>query len=464
MERRNAWLSYTEAEEKELEQVAKAYRNFLNVGKTERECVTQIIREARAAGYESLEEKTAKGEKLKAGDKVYTVGMKKIIALFHIGQDDISEGMNILGAHIDSPRLDVKQNPLYEDTDLAYLDTHYYGGVKKYQWVTLPLAIHGVVVKKDGSTAEVNIGEDEDDPIVYITDLLIHLAGKQMQKKAAEVIEGENLDILIGSRPLKALEDDKKKEAVKQNVLNILKEKYDMEEEDFLSAELEIVPAGKARDCGLDRSMVIGYGQDDRVCAFTSLFAMLETENPERTSCCILVDKEEIGSVGATGMHSRFFEDYVAELMALTEDGNPLKVRRALRNSYMLSSDVSAAFDPLYADAFEKKNTAYFGRGLVFNKFTGSRGKNNSNDANAEYIAKVRQVLDNNEVGFQTAEMGRVDLGGGGTIAYIMANYGMNVIDSGVAVLSMHAPYEVTSKADIYEAYRGYKAFLKDIK
>lgn len=464
MERRNAWLSYTEAEEKELEQVAKAYRNFLNVGKTERECVTQIIREARAAGYESLEEKTAKGEKLKAGDKVYTVGMKKIIALFHIGQDDISEGMNILGAHIDSPRLDVKQNPLYEDTDLAYLDTHYYGGVKKYQWVTLPLAIHGVVVKKDGSTAEVNIGEDEDDPIVYITDLLIHLAGKQMQKKATEVIEGENLDILIGSRPLKDLEDDKKKEAVKQNVLNILKEKYDMEEEDFLSAELEIVPAGKARDCGLDRSMVIGYGQDDRVCAFTSLFAMLETENPERTSCCILVDKEEIGSVGATGMHSRFFEDYVAELMALTEDGNPLKVRRALRNSYMLSSDVSAAFDPLYADAFEKKNTAYFGRGLVFNKFTGSRGKNNSNDANAEYIAKVRQVLDNNEVGFQTAEMGRVDLGGGGTIAYIMANYGMNVIDSGVAVLSMHAPYEVTSKADIYEAYRGYKAFLKDIK
>ena len=464
MERRNAWLSYTEAEEKELEQVAKAYRNFLNVGKTERECVTQIIREARAAGYESLEEKTAKGEKLKAGDKVYTVGMKKIIALFHIGQDDISEGMNILGAHIDSPRLDVKQNPLYEDTDLAYLDTHYYGGVKKYQWVTLPLAIHGVVVKKDGSTAEVNIGEDEDDPIVYITDLLIHLAGKQMQKKATEVIEGENLDILIGSRPLKDLKDDKKKEAVKQNVLNILKEKYDMEEEDFLSAELEIVPAGKARDCGLDRSMVIGYGQDDRVCAFTSLFAMLETENPERTSCCILVDKEEIGSVGATGMHSRFFEDYVAELMALTEDGNPLKVRRALRNSYMLSSDVSAAFDPLYADAFEKKNTAYFGRGLVFNKFTGSRGKNNSNDANAEYIAKVRQVLDNNEVGFQTAEMGRVDLGGGGTIAYIMANYGMNVIDSGVAVLSMHAPYEVTSKADIYEAYRGYKAFLKDIK
>ena len=458
--KKNGWESVSEEEGRNIFNYCDGYMKFLNEAKTEREIVKRATEIAKENGYKEISEYST----LKAGDKVYTVGMKKIIALFHIGQDDISEGMNILGAHIDSPRLDVKQNPLYEDTDLAYLDTHYYGGVKKYQWVTLPLAIHGVVVKKDGSTAEVNIGEDEDDPIVYITDLLIHLAGKQMQKKAAEVIEGENLDILIGSRPLKDLEDDKKKEAVKQNVLNILKEKYDMEEEDFLSAELEIVPAGKARDCGLDRSMVIGYGQDDRVCAFSSLFAMLETENPERTSCCILVDKEEIGSVGATGMHSRFFEDYVAELMALTEDGNPLKVRRALRNSYMLSSDVSAAFDPLYADAFEKKNTAYFGRGLVFNKFTGSRGKNNSNDANAEYIAKVRQVLDNNEVGFQTAEMGRVDLGGGGTIAYIMANYGMNVIDSGVAVLSMHAPYEVTSKADIYEAYRGYKAFLKDIK
>ena len=441
MERRNAWLSYTEAEEKELEQVAKAYRNFLNVGKTERECVTQIIREARAAGYESLEEKTAKGEKLKAGDKVYTVGMKKIIALFHIGQDDISEGMNILGAHIDSPRLDVKQNPLYEDTDLAYLDTHYYGGVKKYQWVTLPLAIHGVVVKKDGSTAEVNIGEDEDDPIVYITDLLIHLAGKQMQKKATEVIEGENLDILIGSRPLKDLEDDKKKEAVKQNVLNILKEKYDMEEEDFLSAELEIVPAGKARDCGLDRSMILAYGQDDRVCAFTSLFAMLDVEDVERTSCCILVDKEEIGSVGATGMHSRFFENVVAELVALTEGESDLKVRRALQNSKMLSSDVSAAYDPMYAEAFEKRSAAFFTKGLAFNKFTGSRGKSGSNDANAEYLAQIRKALDTDGVAYQFAELGKVDVGGGGTIAYIAALYGMNVIDSGVAVLSMHAPW-----------------------
>ena len=463
MERRNAWLSYTEAEEKELEQVAKAYRNFLNVGKTERECVTQIIREARAAGYESLEEKTAKGEKLKAGDKVYTVGMKKIIALFHIGQDDISEGMNILGAHIDSPRLDVKQNPLYEDTDLAYLDTHYYGGVKKYQWVTLPLAIHGVVVKKDGSTAEVNIGEDENDPIVYITDLLIHLAGKQMQKKATEVIEGENLDILIGSRPLKDLEDDKKKEAVKQNVLNILKEKYDMEEEDFLSAELEIVPAGKARDCGLDRSMVLAYGQDDRVCAFTSLFAMLDVEAVEHTACCILVDKEEIGSVGATGMHSRFFENTVAELVALTEGESELKVRRTLMNSRMLSSDVSAAYDPMYAEVFEKRSAAFFGKGLVFNKFTGSRGKSGSNDANAEYLAKIRNAMDAQAVAYQFAELGKVDAGGGGTIAYIMANYGMEVIDSGVAVLSMHAPWEVTSKADVYDAYKGYRAFIEEM-
>ena len=463
MERRNAWLSYTEAEEKELEQVAKAYRNFLNVGKTERECVTQIIREARAAGYESLEEKTAKGEKLKAGDKVYTVGMKKIIALFHIGQDDISEGMNILGAHIDSPRLDVKQNPLYEDTDLAYLDTHYYGGVKKYQWVTLPLAIHGVVVKKDGSTAEVNIGEDEDDPIVYITDLLIHLAGKQMQKKAAEVIEGENLDILIGSRPLKDLEDDKKKEAVKQNVLNILKEKYDMEEEDFLSAELEIVPAGKARELGFDRSMIMSYGQDDRVCAYTSLAAMLGTDAElEKTACCLLVDKEEIGSVGATGMQSKFFENVVAELISLEGDYNDLKLRRCLANSKMLSSDVNAGYDPLFADAFEKKNASFCGRGVVFSKFTGSRGKSGSNDANAEYIAKLRKIMDDNNVHYQMAELGKVDVGGGGTIAYIMSLYGMEVIDCGVAILNMHAPWEIASKADVYEAKKCYEAFLKN--
>ena len=462
MERRNAWLSYTEAEEKELETVAKAYRNFLNVGKTERECVTEIVKEAQEAGYESLEEKVARGDRLKAGDKVYTVGMKKIVALFHIGEEEISHGMNILGAHIDSPRLDIKQNPLYEDTDFAYLDTHYYGGVKKYQWVTIPLAIHGVVAKKDGSVVQVNIGEDENDPIVYITDLLIHLAGKQLQKTASEVIEGENLDILIGSRPLKDLEDDKKKEAVKQNVLNILKDKYDIEEEDFLSAELEIVPAGKARECGLDRSMIAAYGQDDRVSAYTSLLAMLEMEAPKRTACCLLVDKEEIGSVGATGMQSRFFENATAELLDAMGCYSDLKLRRALKNSSMLSSDVSAAYDPAYGDAFEKKNAAYFGRGIVLNKFTGARGKSGSNDANAEYVARVRNIFDSHEIAFQTAELGKVDVGGGGTIAYIAALYGMEVIDSGVAVLSMHAPWEITSKADVYEAKKAYKAFLLD--
>ena len=471
MEKKNTWETYSSKQLKELEKINAQYRDFLDNGKTERECIDTIVNTIEKSGYRELESLIKEGTALKTGDKVYSVWMNKSIAMFQIGRKPMTEGMNILGAHIDSPRLDVKQNPLYEDGGFAYLDTHYYGGVKKYQWVTIPLAIHGVIVKKDGTCVEINIGENEDDPVFFVSDLLIHLAQEQLEKKAAKVIEGEALDIIVGNKPLLIDKKDKKKdekeagkEAVKAGVLDILKETYDIREEDFVSAELEIVPAGKAREAGFDRSMTLAYGQDDRVCAFTSLFAMLETENPERTSCCILVDKEEIGSVGATGMHSRFFEDYVAELMALTEDGNPLKVRRALRNSYMLSSDVSAAFDPLYADAFEKKNTAYFGRGLVFNKFTGSRGKNNSNDANAEYIAKVRQVLDNNEVGFQTAEMGRVDLGGGGTIAYIMANYGMNVIDSGVAVLSMHAPYEVTSKADIYEAYRGYKAFLKDIK
>ena len=460
MERRNAWLSYTEAEEKEMEEVVRKYRCFLDAGKTERECVAQIVKEAEAFGYRDLEDILSKGETIQAGQKVYAVGMKKVVVLFHIGEEDIANGMNILGAHIDSPRLDIKQNPLYEDTDLAYLDTHYYGGVKKYQWVALPLAIHGVVVRKDGSTVDITVGEQEDDPVVYITDLLIHLAGKQMQKKAAEVIEGENLDILIGSRPLADLPDEKKKEAVKENILKILKEKYDIEEEDFLSAELEIVPAGKARECGLDRSMIAAYGQDDRVCAYTSLLAMLEMESPKRTCCCLLVDKEEIGSVGATGMQSRFFENTVAELLEGMGCYSEITLRRALKNSSMLSSDVSAAFDPAFADAFEKKNTAYLGRGIVLNKFTGARGKSGSNDANAEYVARVRNIFDSHEVAFQTAELGKVDFGGGGTIAYIAALYGMEVIDSGVAVLSMHAPWEVTSKADIYEAKKGYKAFL----
>lgn len=462
MERRNAWLSYDEKEEKELELVAKSYRSFLDAGKTERECVSELIRQAEAAGYVSLEEKIASGEQIKAGDKIYAEGMKKILAFFHVGQEPLEKGMNILGAHIDSPRIDIKQNPLYEDTDLAYLDTHYYGGVKKYQWVALPLAIHGVIVKKDGTVVEVNVGEDDEDPVVYITDLLIHLAGKQLQKTAAEVIEGENLDILIGSRPLSDLPDDKKKEAVKENILKLLKEKYDVEEEDFLSAELEIVPAGKARDCGLDRSMVAGYGQDDRVCAYTSFLAMLEMEDPKRTSCCLLTDKEEIGSVGATGMQSRFFENSVAELLEGMGCYSEMTLRRALKNSFMLSSDVSAGYDPAYGEAFEKKNAAYLGRGIVLNKFTGSRGKSGSNDANAEYVAKVRKIFDDHEIAFQTAELGKVDVGGGGTIAFICALYGMNVIDSGVSVLSMHAPWEVTSKADIYEAKKAYKAFLLD--
>ncbi|MDO4519259.1 MAG: aminopeptidase [Eubacteriales bacterium] len=462
MERRNAWLSYEEADEVKVEELSKSYRDFLDHGKTERECVKEIVKAAEAAGYVELSKKAAQGNGIKAGDKVYTVAMKKIIALFHVGNEPMEAGMNILGAHIDSPRLDVKQNPLYEEADLAYLDTHYYGGVKKYQWVALPMAIHGVVAKKDGTVVDICIGEKEEDPIVYITDLLIHLSAKQLEKKGASVIEGENLDILIGSKPLKSLTDEKKKNAVQENVLRILKETYDIEEEDFLSAELEIVPAGKARDCGLDRSMIAAYGQDDRVCAYTSLLAMLEMENPKKTGCCLLVDKEEIGSVGATGMQSRFFENSVAELLDAMGCYSELTLRRALQNSSMLSSDVSAGFDPAYAEAFEKKNAAYLGRGIVLNKFTGARGKSGSNDANAEYVAKVRRIFDQYEIAFQTAELGKVDFGGGGTIAYIAALYGMDVIDSGVAVLSMHAPWEVTSKADLYEAKKAYKAFLTE--
>ena len=461
MERRNAWKIYTADQLKELDQINSRYKVCLDEGKTERECVRLTVKEIEKKGYRDL--KDIKGS-LKAGDKVYAVCMGKSIAMFQIGKEPLENGMNILGAHIDSPRIDVKQNPLYENEDLAYLDTHYYGGIKKYQWVTLPLALHGVIVKTDGTVQKVNIGEKEDDPVFVVTDLLIHLAGKQMEKKASAVIEGEKLDLLIGSRPLEKEEglDEDEKDAVKANVMKILTDYYNMEE-DFLSAELEIVPAGKARDCGLDRSMILAYGQDDRVCAFTSLFAMLDVEDVERTSCCILVDKEEIGSVGATGMHSRFFENVVAELVALTEGESDLKVRRALQNSKMLSSDVSAAYDPMYAEAFEKRSAAFFGRGLVFNKFTGARGKSGSNDANAEYLAEVRRAMNAEDVSYQFAELGKVDLGGGGTIAYIMANYGMEVIDSGVAVLSMHAPWEVTSKADVYEAYRGYKSFLRNI-
>lgn len=463
MERKNVWPAYDQKQLTELERINVLYKACLDEGKTERECVKTAVRMAQEKGYRDIRELIQNQTQVKTGDKVYAVCMDKSIVLFNIGTSPLEEGMNILGAHIDSPRIDVKQNPLYESDEFAYLDTHYYGGIKKYQWVTLPLAIHGVVAKKDGEVVTVNIGEKDDDPVFAVTDLLVHLASKQMEKKASVVIEGEKLDLLIGSRPLEKLEgvEKEEKEAVKQNVLKLLEEYYGMAEEDFVSAELEIVPAGKSRDCGLDRSMVIGYGQDDRVCAFTSLFAMLDTESVERTSCCILVDKEEIGSVGATGMHSRFFENTVAELLNLMGGYSDLKVRRALQYSKMLSSDVSAAYDPMFAEVFEKRSSAFFSKGLVFNKFTGSRGKSGSNDANAEYLAEIRRALDKDEVAYQFAELGRVDAGGGGTIAYIMANYGMEVIDSGVAVLCMHAPWEITSKADVYEAYKGYKAFIK---
>lgn len=456
MEKKNVWLSYSEDQKRELEKLSKDYRSFLDQGKTERECVTESVRQAEAAGYRDLSGIIQAKEGLKAGDKVYQVCMGKSIALFQIGSEPLERGMRILGAHIDSPRMDIKQNPLYEDTELAYLDTHYYGGIKKYQWVTLPLAIHGVVTRKDGVSRKIVIGEEETDPVFCVTDLLVHLAGEQLEKKASKVIEGESLDILFASQPLVG----KEKDAVKETVLELLKNKYDMEEEDFLSAELEVVPAGRSREAGIDASMIMAYGQDDRVCAYTSLAAMLEAEVKEKTLCCLLVDKEEIGSVGATGMQSRFFENTVAELLNCLGEYSELKLRRCLANSRMLSSDVSAAFDPSYASYFEKKNAAYFGRGLVFNKFTGSRGKGGSNDANAEYIGAIRKMMEDHQVAFQTAELGKVDVGGGGTIAYIMALYGMEVIDSGVAVLNMHAPWEVTSKADIYEAKKGYAAFL----
>lgn len=465
MNKENAWNTYDTANIQELNNVNEKYKGALDAGKTERECIKYTVEEIKAKGYRSLEEVKYSGNGLQAGDKVYAVCMNKSIVMFHLGTESLENGMNILGAHIDSPRIDVKQNPLYENEELVYLDTHYYGGIKKYQWVTLPLALHGVVVKKDGTVVNINIGEKEEDPVFVITDLLVHLAAKQMEKKANAVIEGEKLDLLFASQPIEKNEtlEKEEKEAVKANVLRILKEYYHMEEEDFVSAELEIVPSGKARDCGIDKSMILAYGQDDRVCAFTSLFAMLDVENVERTACCILVDKEEIGSVGATGMHSRFFENVVAELIALSERESELKVRRALQNSKMLSSDVSAAYDPMFTEAFEKRSSAFFGKGLVFNKFTGSRGKAGSNDANAEYLVKIRKSMDEDNVAYQFAELGKVDEGGGGTIAYIMANYGMEVVDSGVAVLSMHAPWEVTSKADVYEAYKGYKAFLKNM-
>ena len=458
MERKNAWNTYGKREISELEELNSNYIDFLSDCKTERECVKETVRQAREKGYKSLEEVIEKGQPLKQGDKVYAVCMNKTVALFNIGKIPMEQGMNILGAHIDSPRMDIKQNPLYESNNMAYLDTHYYGGIKKYQWVTLPLAIHGVVVKKDGTKVEVNIGEKDTDPVFCVTDLLIHLAGQQMEKNAAKVIEGENLDILVGSIPL----EDKEKDAVKEGIIGILKNTYEMEEEDFMSAELEVVPAGRAREMGFDRSMIMAYGQDDKVCAYTSLAAMLETDKIDKTACCLLVDKEEIGSVGATGMQSKFFENTVAELLNLNGDYNELKLKRCLAHSRMLSSDVNAAFDPLYSDVFKNNSSSFLGSGVVFNKFPGSRGKSGSNDANAEYLAVLRNIMDNHNVHFQMSELGKVDAGGGGTIAYIMSLYGMEVIDCGVAVLNMHAPWEVTSKADIYETYKCYKAFLKN--
>lgn len=463
MEKTNAWMKYPEGEKRtQVFDFAEDYRKFLSACKTERECTSFFEAKAKEAGYQLLEDAIKEKKSLKPGDKVYVNQMGKSIAMFIIGKESLEKGMNILGAHIDSPRLDLKQVPLYEDTEMAMFDTHYYGGVKKYQWVTLPLALHGVVVKKDGTVVNISIGDKENDPVFGVSDLLIHLAGDQLEKKASKVIEGENLDVLIGSIPADVEEKDKVKETVKANVLNILLKEYDIEEEDFLSAEIEVVPAGTARDYGFDRSMVMGYGHDDRVCAYPSFRAMLEVDTPEVTSVCLLVDKEEIGSVGATGMQSRFFENAVAEVMELCGQYSELALRRALSNSQVLSSDVSAAFDPNYPSVSEKKNAAYFGKGLVFNKYTGARGKSGSNDANAEYMAHLRAILDKEEVAYQTSELGKVDQGGGGTIAYILANYGMQVIDSGVAVLNMHAPWEIISKVDLYEAFRGYVVFLKE--
>ena len=454
----SVWSQYSDAEKAELEKLATGYKAFLSQCKTERESAAEAVRQAEAAGYRNLLDVIEKGEKLKPGDKVYAVNMKKAVVLFHIGDEPLEKGLTILGAHIDTCRLDVKQNPLYENGGLAYLDTHYYGGIKKYQWVTLPLAMHGVVAKKDGSVVEICIGEEEKDPVFCVTDLLIHLSQEQMKKTGAKVVEGEKLDVLVGNYPLK----EKDKESVKAGVLKLIQDKYGIEEDDFLSAELVLVPAGKARDLGFDRSMILAYGQDDRVCAYTSLVAMLEMDHPRRTACCLLVDKEEIGSVGATGMQSHFFENVCAELMNACGVYSELGLRRMLANSKMLSSDVSSAYDALYAESYDKKNVAYLGRGMVFNKFTGARGKSGSNDANAEYLGEIRRIMDKHDVHFQLAELGKVDLGGGGTIAYIMSLYGMQVIDSGVGVMSMHAPWEATSKIDSDETKKGDMAFLQE--
>lgn len=459
MKRDLAWEKYTEKDEKALFALADRYRVFLNAGKTERECAAFIEKKAIEAGYVPLKDRIAEGKPLCPGDRIMVNQMNKAILMFMIGNEPIENGMNIVGSHIDSPRLDVKQNPLYEEGGFTYADTHYYGGVKKYQWVTREMALHGVIVKKDGTTVEIRIGEDDDDPVVGISDLLIHLSREQLTKTGTEIVTGEKLDLILGSRPVT---DEDEKEKVKKNLLNLLEEKYGIVEEDLLSAEIEAVPAEKARDFGLDRSMILGYGHDDRCCAYASLEAMFRIEGiPKKTVCCMMVDKEEIGSVGATGMRARYFENSVAELVALSETGySELTVRRCLANSRMLSCDVSAGYDPMFDSVFEKKNAAFLGKGVCYNKYTGSGGKSGSNDANAEFMAYVRKVMDENNVTWQTAELGRVDAGGGGTIAYICALYGMQVIDSGIAVLSMHAPLEIISKADLYEAEKAYWAFM----
>lgn len=448
------------------ENLVENYKIFLDNGKTERECVVQIIQKARENGYKDISEYA----ELKAGDKVYVQKMNKAIALFQLGSENIENGMNILGAHIDSPRLDAKQNPVYENNFITYLNTHYYGGIKKYQWVTLPLAIHGVICKTDGKTINVSIGENPEDPVFCISDILPHLAQEQMKRNASEIIRGEDLDVILGSYYFKKEEKDekdkkkKKEEKItsKKIIVKLLKDMYGIEEKDLESAELEIVPAGKARDCGLDRSLIMGYGQDDRSCAFTSFAALMDSKPAKRTSCCLCVDKEEIGSVGATGMDSHMFENSVAEIIARLPDGySDLTLRRCLANCNMLSSDVNAAFDPMNASLFDKNNTSFLGGGLVFNKYTGSRGKSGASDCNAEFIAKVRGTMEKSEVKYQMAELGKVDQGGGGTIAYLAAKYGMNVLDAGVSVLSMHAPWEITAREDIVQAYNGYKAFLQ---
>ncbi|MDR0948832.1 MAG: aminopeptidase [Lachnospiraceae bacterium] len=482
-EKKSCWLSYDEEQLVELDEISNSYRTFLDQGKTERECAAYVVKSLKDHGFVDLDElikQQERGEQVTCavGAKVYRVWMDKTVVAFRIGERPLMEGMNILGAHIDSPRLDMKQNPLYEDGEsgITYMDTHYYGGVKKYQWVTLPLAIHGVIVRKNQEVVHINVGEKETDPVFFISDLLIHLASEQLDKKGAKVIEGEALDVIVGSRPIRIQpqttanpesepntdqETNKEavKEAVKAGILELILKEYQIEESDFLSAELEVVPAGSAKEAGFDRSMILAYGQDDRACAFASVRAILNAKNPKRTICCILSDKEEVGSMGATGMQSMFFENTVAELLQLNGQYSDLGLRRCLSRCHMLSSDVSAAYDPTYASSFDKRNAAFMGRGLVFNKYTGARGKSGSNDANPEYMALIRKIMEDNTVAFQTAELGKVDAGGGGTIAYIMAKYGMNVIDSGVAVLNMHAPWEATSKADIYEAYRGYMAF-----